>query len=98
MNKSDDNKIKALIHSIGLKYNLSDHIIKKIVESPYEFTALTLKELDLNEVKTKDELDNIKTNFLYKSFAKIYANFLLINRRNKQKENINKINLNQWKK
>mgnify|MGYP000200434711 CR=1 FL=1 len=98
-NKIDEKKIKALIHSIGLKYNLSDHIIKEIVESPYEFTSIIMKELDLDDIKTEEDLSKIKTNFIYKAFAKLYINFPLINRRNKQKENI--INLNnskKWKK
>ena len=29
MNKPDEDKLKDLIHSIGLKYNLQDEVIKK---------------------------------------------------------------------
>jgi hypothetical protein len=97
MDKINSKKIKDLMHSIGLKHGLSDNQVKEIVNSPYEFTNLIIKNLNLNEVQTKDELDSLKTNFIYKSFAKLYVNFLLINRRNKKKNK--QINLNKvWKK
>jgi len=96
MTKIDEIKINKIIHRLGLKYNLSDSIIKELVESPGEFTFNTFKELDLSEISTEEELGKLKTNFLYKGFGRLYISFPLINRRNKQKENI--INLNKNKR
>jgi len=98
MNNIDKKKIARLIHRLGLKYKLSDHIIKEIVESPYLFTSTIIKRLDLDKVKTEEDLSKHKTNFIYKAFGKLYINFLLINKKNKQKENIIKLNKNKWKK
>ena len=98
MSKIDKIKVDALIHSIGLKYNMQDADIKALVESPYLFTHETLKTLDVSEVKTEEELGELKTNFLYKSFGKIFVSFPLINRRNKQRENLINLNKQKWKK
>lgn len=96
MSKIDKLKINALIHKIGLKYNLTDSVIKDIVDSPYIFTVETIKELNLDNIKTEEELSVIKSNFLYRAFGRIYVSFPLINRRNNLKSK--SINLNKWKK
>ena len=45
-NKIDDPKVKALIHRIGLKYNLQDEIINTIINSQYKFIRETIRELN----------------------------------------------------
>ena len=62
-NKADEDKIKILIHQIGLKYNLQDRIINKIITSPYQFTRETIKGLKngINE-------PNPKGGFFFNSF------------------------------
>ena len=87
MDKIDKAKLKKLIHRIGLKYNLRDSEIKELVESPYEFTKEAFIKLNFDDIKTEEELKELKTTFLYKSFGKLYISFALINRRNKQKQN-----------
>ena len=78
-------KVDGFIHKLGLKYNLSDDKIRRIVESQFEFTAEKLKELDLGTLEEKD-IENIKSIFLYKNFGKLYLNSLslknFIKRRN----------------
>lgn len=98
MNKIEKKKIDLLIHSIGLKYNMSDQEIKEIVESPYEFTHEQIKDLDLSEVTTEEELAEKKTTFLFKALGRIYINFPYLSRRNKQKESGINITKNRWKK
>ena len=98
MSKIDEKKLKLLIHKIGLKYNLSDSIIKNIVESPYEFTYNTIKDLKLTGDETKEEFEELKTHFLYKGFGKLYIDYNLFERKQKQSKNITKINKNKWKK
>lgn len=65
-------KIDNLIHSIGLKYNLSDHIVKQIVESQFEFTKEILNNIDFTKIKTEEDFENLKKIFHYKGFGKIY--------------------------
>jgi hypothetical protein len=96
--KIDQNKINKLIHSIALKYNMSDDDMKNLLHSPYEFTKEKVKELKLNEITTKEELDNTKTNFIYRSFFKIIVEWKTINGKLKMKDNINKENYKKWKK
>jgi hypothetical protein len=92
-NKIDNKKIKDLIHKLGLKYKLSDDVIKEIVESPYEFGSIIIKKLELDELENIEQLDDIKTNFMFTGFSKLYINpAALKNRINKR---LNKINLNK---
>lgn len=90
MSKIDDKKIKVLIHRLGLKYKLSDSVIKELVESPYEFSAEIIKKLKLDDLN-EDELDKVKTNFMYTGFAKMFIN----PRAFKKRVEKNKINLNK---
>lgn len=75
MNKIDKMKVDRLIHSLGLKYNLSDKTIKEIVESPYEFAKTKLKELDFEKIESKKEFDKLKTNFIFRSFFKLVVSY-----------------------
>ena len=50
MSKSDEEKIKQLIHRIGLKYNLRDDDVRKIFESQFRFTYDTIRELELKNL------------------------------------------------
>ncbi len=81
MSSNDEKKIKRLIHKLGLKYKLLDEDIKNIIESPYEFSAKIIKGLDLDSLNNEEELNNIKTNFMYTGFAKFYVNPFAFNKR-----------------
>lgn len=98
MSKIDEKKIKDLIHSIGLKYQLSDDIIKQLVESPYLFTKETILNLEIEDIETEDELDKLKTNFYYKSWGRLFIPFNRVDRRNKQRDSATNINKRRWKK
>ena len=75
MSKVDDDKIKALIHSIGLKHNLQDEVINKIVNSPYKFTREKISELQISDDMSEEEYDKLKTNFMYLYIGKLYTTF-----------------------
>lgn len=92
MNKIDEKKKKALIHKLGLKYRLTDDIIKEIVESPYEFSATVIKALKLDDLTKEEDLEEVKTNFMYTGFAKLFINPVAFKNRLLKK---NKINLNK---
>lgn len=93
----DKQKLAALIHKIGLKYNLPDEVIKELVNSPYLFTYGKVKELDLSKVASEEELEEIKTNFYYKGLGRLHVPFNRVSRRNKQRESATNINKKRWK-
>jgi hypothetical protein len=97
MDKKDKDMVDALIHRLGLKYQLSDKIIKEITSAPYLFTKEVMKDLNLDDVKTQEDLLELKTNFYYKGLGKLHIPFSRVNRRNKQRESIKKINKKRWK-
>ena len=95
----DRKLIKMAIHRIGLKYNLTDKIIQQIVDSPYEFAYTILKEIEVDEIKTEEELDDLKTNFNFKALGKLYIAYPLVQRRENQIKRIINLNNNKkWKK
>lgn len=97
MDKIDKVKVKKLVHKLGLKYNLRDVEIQEIVNSQFEFTAEKYRELDLKVVNSEEELNKLKTTFIYKAFGRLYISVALIKRRSKQR--LNSLNLNRrWKK
>lgn len=77
---SNEDKIKILIHRLGLQYNLKDDEIRKIVNSPYKFTRETISKLDINPDTTEEEFNKLKTNFIYVSIGKIYTSFEIFNK------------------
>jgi len=86
MSKIDNIKIKNFIHSLGLEYRLPDEVIKKITESPYEFTYNQVKEWDLVGLESVDELEKLKSTFLYKVFGKIHISKALIKTKMERKK------------
>lgn len=80
MKKSDDEKIKQILHKVGLNNNLRDDDVRKIFESQFKFTYDTIRELELKEI-TEEELDNLKTNFQYKYIGKLFINKEILKRK-----------------
>lgn len=68
MTKADEIKVNRLIHSIGLKYNLTDSEVKEIVESQFKFAYEEIRKLDFEN----EDIENLKTNFLFKYLGKLY--------------------------
>jgi hypothetical protein len=91
MGKPDDDKVKALIHSIGLKHNLQDDVIKKIIGSPYKFTRDKMVELSINDDMTEEEYNKLKTNFIYLYIGKLYTTYDICTK-------FYKIRKERWKK
>jgi len=75
MSKVDDDRIKILIHSIGLKHNLQDEVINKIVNSPYKFTREKISELEISDDMSEEEYNKLKTNFMYLYIGKLHTTF-----------------------
>lgn len=85
MDKSDFIKVKSLIHSIGLKYNLPDAKVREIVESQWKFADMKMREIPWETIKTEEDLDNTKTNFLFAPIGRLYVGMIQINRLNRRK-------------
>lgn len=81
---NDDKTIKSLIHKIGLKYNLQDHIVNKIINSPYKFTRETITNLNINPDITEEEFNELKTNFIYLYIGKLHTNYRVVNKQKNQ--------------
>lgn len=97
-NKVDEDKIKILIHKIGLKYNLQDKVINKIINSPYQFTTETIKALKLDNIETEEEFNKLKTNFIYLYIGKLYTNYDKYKKNKNIKEGLIKYNKNKNEK
>lgn len=97
MDKTDIIKIKRLIKKLSNKYELSVEDVRKIVESPYHFTHKQLLSYNIKELKEKD-FENLKKVFLYKGLGKLYISEKLVSKREKLRENINKVNNKKWNK
>lgn len=96
MDNIDDTAIKLLIHRVGLKHHLVDSIVTKVVNSPYKFTRETIAALDIDSVESKEDFDNLKTNFLYKYIGKLYSSHTAIcNHRSRSKKLIEYHKLNK---
>lgn len=89
MDKIDEGEIKRLIHRIGLKYNLRDDIVNKILVSPYKFTREKITELELKEIVDREDAEALKTNFMYLHIGKLFISIdrlLTINKRKQKNE------------
>ena len=69
-----DNKYDIIINKLSVKYNKPIEVIKAIVDSQYDFTRKTIKEIDLNLIQEVEDLENIKTTFNFMGFGKMYIN------------------------
>lgn len=78
--KIDTKTIDALYHTIALNNGLTDIEVKKIIESPYDFAYKTISELPIKEVESEEDLNKLKTNFIFKYIGKIYTDWGLVNK------------------
>jgi len=72
--------VKNLIHSIGLRHNLSDNIVKNIVESQFEFARKTMNEIDYTKINSEEDFDKLKKTFYFKGLGRIYIHKISLKR------------------
>lgn len=92
--KVEDQRIKKLIHSLGLEFGLQDDVVRKIVQAPFKFTRETISNLDFKSEMTEEEFNNLKINFIYRHIGKLYTNFRIYEKIRKQKDNLTE----RWEK
>ena len=70
-NRADEIKIKEL----AKKYKMDPEIVKKIVQSPYDFIHEKTKEITFEDGISREEFDSIKKSFNLPGIGKLYASF-----------------------
>lgn len=85
-----NDKVKALIHKLGLKYHIGDSLTTKIINSQYRFTREKIASLELENIETEEQFNELKTNFIFQYIGKIYANYARLNQHNEHREFIKK--------
>lgn len=74
-------KYDLLIEKLAYKYNKPEKVIKKLVESQFEFISREkMKELDLSSIDSKEEFDKTKKNFNIKYLFVLHPSWGLINK------------------
>ena len=56
-------KYELLLGRLALKYNKPISVIRKLVESQFEFIQTKTKEIDFNSIDSEEEFKEMKTNF-----------------------------------
>lgn len=95
MSDVNENKVKLLIHRVGLKHNLQDAVINKIINSQYKFVRETITNLDVENITTEEEFNKLKTNFMFMYIGKLYTNFSIFNKYKKQTEGLKNYHKNK---
>jgi len=90
----EDERIRKLIHKLGLEFNLQDDVIRKIVQSPYKFTRETISNLSIDGIESEEEFNKLKVNFIYLHIGKLYTTYQIYEKIQKQKINLTE----KWKK
>lgn len=83
MKLSRADSIKAL--EISKKHGITIDEMKKIISAPYSFMRMKLKDLEIEEELTKEEFDELKTNFNVPCLFKFYASYSVYKKINKLK-------------
>jgi len=86
LSKAEKLKIQEIAEKNGLDFD----VVKKIIESPYQFIREKTKAIEFSDNLSEKEFDKIKTNFNLPGFAKMYASYALYS---KIQENKNKKSL-----
>ena len=98
MDNIDDTAVKMLIHRVGLKFNLQDSIVNKIVNSPYKFTKHAIASMDTSSVESEEDFNKLKTNFIYKYIGKVYCTYGILSNHRKRSERFTEYHkLNKFK-
>lgn len=88
MNKNDADKVKRLMHSIGLKHKIQDSVVNRIVNSPYRFARETIVNMELGDVNNEEEFNKLKTNFIFAYLGKLYTNYNIYKKILSQKQKL----------
>ena len=88
MKLSSDDKIK--IEKISEEMSIPKEVVIKAIESQYEFIRKKTKELHFDPNLTREEFDEMKTNFNIPCIGKLYASFYMYRKMNENARKRNK--------
>ena len=88
MKLSSDDKIK--IEKISQEMSIPKEVVIKAIESQYEFIRKKTKELYFDPNLTREEFDEMKTNFNIPCIGKLYASFYMYRKMNENARKRNK--------
>ena len=71
---------------IANKHGISQELVKKIVNSPYQFISETSSSMELERNLDEENFGQEKTNFNIPCIGKLYASFYIYKRINKINE------------
>lgn len=71
----DSKKYDILINRLAMKYRKPSNAIRKMVESQFEFIQHQSKLIDLSKVESKEDLNEIKTNFNLKYLFSLVVSY-----------------------
>lgn len=72
----------SIIKSLTKKHECEQKQITEVINSPFSFIRNITKTFDFTEIKTKEELEKMNTNFNIPRIGKLYANYYNIKRIN----------------
>jgi len=78
-NKAEELKMKEIAQKTGLSLDM----VKAILDSPYEFIRETTGEMEIERDLSKEEFNELKTNFNIPCIGKLYASNYMYRRINK---------------
>ena len=90
MSKIEDLKVKRILHSIGLKNNLTDEQVREIFESQFRFAYQEIRKLNISDM-TREEIAETKTNFYFKYIGKLFIQDDVLEKAERRKEFVNKL-------
>lgn len=79
-------KYELLLERLAYKYDKPVKVIKKIVESQFEFIAKEqISKIDFNQINTEEEFNKLKKNFNIKYLFILNPNWKILQRIKKRK-------------
>lgn len=72
MSKNDDLIVSSIIHSIGLKNNMVDSVVREIVEAQFRLAYQEIRKIDLSSTQ-EETINELKTNFYFKYLGKLHV-------------------------
>lgn len=80
-------KYEIAIQRLAEKYNKPEQVIKKMVESQFEFISQEMKDINFNDAETQEDFDKMKKTFLVKHLFKLTPSWKVINQIRNYNEN-----------
>lgn len=75
-----------IINRLSIKYRIPNKVVKKLVESQFEFISNKIKDLDFSNLENEEDLNVLKTTFNVKYLFNMYPKYKVIEHINKRRK------------